>query len=944
MKQISYQTWLSQYSTSTKTSQTPKQRTMHTKTLSQQIYPNSIDIRLRTMHEQRSPNQTPKILFLQKKQQRQRRKIIDSPKLQSPTPIQIKEEPIPRPLTPELQIKQEIIEPLPPPPQEQPQQIEQEHNSERTITSVESAKNIQLTAKNKFRQVVQQQSKLMEKRKSKSLFNLLISADFNIAHQEERKSISDKLEEGNQILAKQQLHLLKNYFNDEPIIKQYEFDQNWFTKEQDDNHEQIQSTTLTIAKKDEFNTFNLEIKQKIRFSQFTFQTQNSQISESSIPVINKFKITVSYADQDKIFEFDRPKHLTAEYQQQSLTKIEIMKIQSTKKITTPQFLENPIEAQRKSFVMQKQSSSKSIMQKQSKSGDAESPHNAHNILLCQEYSKASLFARIYYQQKFHKIQKKSQFSPENLIEAQDDTLQQTQLVTLDSFLMIEHKINYFEKIYDKLIKWISMKLNVSEVDDDNQIETLTDQRLEDILENRNSIFNSIQLIKIRLGRVSKQVKDKLVEGIPQDSSIWTNDNELENKQLSMQNLLPIKSIKKQYLLPIDLQPIVSALDDDTRNFLITQVKFEDDSLDISIEDDSRPIIKLYRYYGNVHVRKMISKQITLRYEDILVGSYSDVSKFIDFEHDQVLQEEITLDTLPPPPTNRVDSDLKMKLSSQIGTKTQSQQKQQQPKQQNQSMKNLYKSNSKQSSHISQSQEPINSPPQKLNSQSSQTNHLQTLNSTQFLTNPQKTNQSESRGSSVDIRRQDSKSSQQSSQKSIKSKSGNLSPKTTNDNIVTQSQQPVSPKVVKTEPPPENHQVVEQSFQLTMNKYSLLMRTHIREHRRRQQFDQATLIKLAIEDNNLHEFLDQMSTLTSNINTRVDNGNTFLMLASWAGNKEIVKDLLLRNADINLQNNDGNTALHLALFYGNSSVADVLIEAGANHGILNNFGKSAWSFI
>ena len=42
----------------------------------------------------------------------------------------------------------------------------------------------------------------MEKRKSKSLFNLLISADFNIAHQEERKSISDKLEEGNQILAK----------------------------------------------------------------------------------------------------------------------------------------------------------------------------------------------------------------------------------------------------------------------------------------------------------------------------------------------------------------------------------------------------------------------------------------------------------------------------------------------------------------------------------------------------------------------------------------------------------------------------------------------------------------------------------------------------------------------------------------------------------------------
>jgi ankyrin repeat protein len=57
--------------------------------------------------------------------------------------------------------------------------------------------------------------------------------------------------------------------------------------------------------------------------------------------------------------------------------------------------------------------------------------------------------------------------------------------------------------------------------------------------------------------------------------------------------------------------------------------------------------------------------------------------------------------------------------------------------------------------------------------------------------------------------------------------------------------------------------------------------------------------LAIEDNNLHEFLDQMSTLTSNINTRVDNGNTFLMLASWAGNKEIVKDLLLRNADINL---------------------------------------------
>lgn len=66
---------------------------------------------------------------------------------------------------------------------------------------------------------------------------------------------------------------------------------------------------------------------------------------------------------------------------------------------------------------------------------------------------------------------------------------------------------------------------------------------------------------------------------------------------------------------------------------------------------------------------------------------------------------------------------------------------------------------------------------------------------------------------------------------------------------------------------------------------------------------------------------------ANVNQRLKNGVTALMLASIKGHRDIVRALLTASADVNASNK-GTTALHVAAHQGHGSVIRDLLAAGA----------------
>ncbi|MGK7951547.1 MAG: ankyrin repeat domain-containing protein [Xenococcaceae cyanobacterium] len=75
------------------------------------------------------------------------------------------------------------------------------------------------------------------------------------------------------------------------------------------------------------------------------------------------------------------------------------------------------------------------------------------------------------------------------------------------------------------------------------------------------------------------------------------------------------------------------------------------------------------------------------------------------------------------------------------------------------------------------------------------------------------------------------------------------------------------------------------------------------------------------------WLQQKGYSTENLDERVDNGGTALIVASREGEIDIVQDLLANDVNINLKNNDGNNALWFACFGNNLDLMELLINAG-----------------
>ncbi|MDJ0632395.1 MAG: ankyrin repeat domain-containing protein [Xenococcaceae cyanobacterium MO_188.B29] len=75
------------------------------------------------------------------------------------------------------------------------------------------------------------------------------------------------------------------------------------------------------------------------------------------------------------------------------------------------------------------------------------------------------------------------------------------------------------------------------------------------------------------------------------------------------------------------------------------------------------------------------------------------------------------------------------------------------------------------------------------------------------------------------------------------------------------------------------------------------------------------------------WLQQKGYSAENLDERVDNGGTALIVASREGAIDIVQDLLANGVNINLKNNDGNNALWFACFGNNLDLMRLLINAG-----------------
>ena len=81
-----------------------------------------------------------------------------------------------------------------------------------------------------------------------------------------------------------------------------------------------------------------------------------------------------------------------------------------------------------------------------------------------------------------------------------------------------------------------------------------------------------------------------------------------------------------------------------------------------------------------------------------------------------------------------------------------------------------------------------------------------------------------------------------------------------------------------------------------------------------------------------------------INYKLNDGNTFLIVCAKEGCLNLIKFLCQKNCDLNIQNDYGNTALHYAVANQFYDIVDVLIKYGAREDIYNFKGLSPWDCV
>lgn len=94
---------------------------------------------------------------------------------------------------------------------------------------------------------------------------------------------------------------------------------------------------------------------------------------------------------------------------------------------------------------------------------------------------------------------------------------------------------------------------------------------------------------------------------------------------------------------------------------------------------------------------------------------------------------------------------------------------------------------------------------------------------------------------------------------------------------------------------------------------------------------ADIFKLVqtLDRNDTQAFISMVKTIDDANTARSDNNKTILMYASWVGNNDAVKHLVVMGANINAQDSSNATALHLAIWKDHTDIALYLLNQGAS---------------
>jgi len=118
---------------------------------------------------------------------------------------------------------------------------------------------------------------------------------------------------------------------------------------------------------------------------------------------------------------------------------------------------------------------------------------------------------------------------------------------------------------------------------------------------------------------------------------------------------------------------------------------------------------------------------------------------------------------------------------------------------------------------------------------------------------------------------------------------------------------------------------------------------VRIRRNNQEMVMANKMFEAIKTNQWNR-LNALCSRIESLETKDEDGNTFLSVAVQTGNPRMVRFLVESGANINTQNKAGNTPLHYAKAYRYIIIMHFLLGNGAIESIQNNRKKTAWEGI
>ncbi|CAK93075.1 unnamed protein product (macronuclear) [Paramecium tetraurelia] len=867
-----------------------------------------------------------------------------------------------------------------------------------------------LSVRLKFKNAVQSQvSTLFINKQPKSLFNVIISPEFTLKHEEERQKISVAFEAGNFILykakqfqQKQVIYRKKLFVNQLNIKHAHKMNNivssqiaklNTTNKAFQRKIKMILTTTENSKEIEQPQKFSLLSKYKK--SQFGQSGSNEHLAQDINLNKDQFTITITNDKlENEIQIFNRPKFIQID---QIIE--EVQQAQSPpKQASSPgkRILQHSgsVHYSQKHINLRHSVSQQIIKEELSSVQSIPNIEENNNLDFNQEFSKSNLYVRLYYQSRLHKLPRKTTFVGMNLQEIEDYFTSQQQLIkltyinfqatevpgleqigpTLEQNLDIPKFIIYQPKLSLTFNFYSTETFSSSESD----LSQSLDLRLEEPIQSQD--YNK---------KTTKSLNNLEEE---KDETIFIEDDLKNFKSISTGQLTLIKKAKNHFLQPLDLVCILSTLDQNTKNQLLTfpqQAKPIDQVLDsINSDNDCWAYKQLEKYYDKLILKRRVIDQLAIRYDQILIGRYQDKEKVIDIEHQDLIE---TLQNLPEIPTlTEIENQQKSQKSQQQNNQQHQQQQQQVTNQQstkgeqirqivsikkNILNKKQLKKNQTQTINIQpnlRTKQTSNSPDQsnsRLTMQYSnqltnqhtnqQTqNNIITQSTTQFLTKPTNQSQQSVNVTGTKIIQKSKSNADLSETSSIKSSNSKL--EISSQKILeVENQKPqtknqpqhlevaeIEKKIKHNKTKSENliNKIFEQKIQ-SMQQHSLRMRSHAEEQAKRQKYDQKYQVKFAIEDNNYQEFLENFKQLPEMYTDyRFQNNETFLTLATQSGNKDIVKELIKRGADINIQNDDGNTPLHLAIAYSHFDIADMLMFSGASSHILNKQGRNAWNVI